>query len=272
MAENIENILNYLKELGIATSFSVQIPSTNNIVTFKQLNTEQLRQLLETITSTATITNKFNTVFLKILKDNLLTEGTNIDDLTIYDIQYLALQMRVNSLSDKLTIYFTEEEIDAYQLPNASYELDLKEFINSKKLNVVPNELVTENNIQIICQVPTAKDEGAFLKHFTNNIETVLKKDLEDLVGEIFIYEIVKSIKQITTNETTIIFENLSFTDRAEIVKQLPTSLTGKIITYIEKYKQALYNLYLVNIDVQAQNTSFTLQKELQYSATLFNY
>lgn len=272
MAENMQNILNYLKELNVALSFTTVIPSTNKTITLKQLNTDQLKRLLETIADSATITNKFNYTFFDILKENTLTQDINIDDITIYDAQYLALQMRINSLSEKLTIYFTEEEIESYQLPGTSHEINLKEIVANKKLNVIPDEVIIEGSIKVTCQVPSIKDENIFTKYFAENLEVLSKKDLDNIIGEIFIYEIVKSIKDVNINEIETDYTNLTLINKASIVKELPTTLTSKIVSFIEKYKQALYDLYLVNIEVQTQNNTFLLQKELQFSHTLFNY
>jgi hypothetical protein len=111
-----------------------------------------------------------------------------------------------------------------------------------------------------------------FTKHFAENLEVLSKKDLDNIIGEIFIYEIVKSIKDVNINEVETDYTNLTLTNKASIVKELPTTLTSKIVSFIEKYKQSLYDLYLVNIEVQTQNNTFLLQKELQFSHTLFNY
>jgi len=272
MAENIDDILKFLKELSITTSFNITVPSNNKELTFKQLNTEQLKQLLETVADTAAFNNNFNTTFYKILKDNLLTPDTSIDSLTIYDIQYIALQVRANSLSEKYTIHFSNDEITSYQLPGSKHEINLKELVNHKVLNSIPDDIISENDIYITCKVSTVKDENDFIKHFADNLNSFLDKDLQNVVGEIFLYEIVKSIKDVTINNIKTNFWDLTFKNRIEIVKQIPTTLTGKIINYIEKYKQALYDLYLVDIQTQVQGKTFILQKELQYNATLFNY
>ena len=88
----------------------------------------------------------------------------------------------------------------------------------------------------------------------------------------IFIYEITKSIKQITLNHEVIDFYTLTFEQKIALVKQLPVTLTSKIIRYIENYKQTLYDLYLIQIETINDNNTVIFQKELQYNATLFNY
>lgn len=272
MTDSIDNVINFLKELNSTSTFTVFTPSTNQELIFKQLNTEQLKQILETIADSTVFNNNFNATFYKILKTNILTQGVNIDDLTIYDAQYIALHMRVNSLSEKYTVYFTEDEIQAYELLGNKHEIILKEVVNSKKPINLQEHVVSENNISITCKVPTLKDENDFIKYFTSKLKALVNQEIETVVGEIFLYEIVKSIKNITINNIITEFPALSFKDRVEIVKQLPTTITSKIITYIEKYKQSLYDLYLVNIQAQTQNQTIILQKELQYNGTLFNY
>lgn len=267
-----ENIIKALKELSIAASFDITVPSSQKRLTFKQLNTEQLKEILETIAEVIAFNNNFNTTFYKILKENLLTPDTNIDELTIYDAQYIALLIRVNSLSENYTIYFTDEEVQSYQLPGNKHILNLKEVVNYKRVQNISENTITENNISVTCKVPTIKDEKDFINYFTTNLNTFLEKDFQNVVGEIFIYEIVKSIKDVTINNIKTDFSTIAFDNRIEIVKQLPTTLTGKIISYIESYKQALYDLYLVDIETRIQDQTIILQKELQYNGTLFNY
>lgn len=272
MNSNIDNILEYLKNLSISTSFSVVIPSNNTELTFKQLNTEQLKQILETIADNSAFNNNFNTVLYNIFKDNLITQNVDVNGLTIYDAQYIALQIRANSLSEKLIVYFTDEEVKSYQLPGDKHEINLKELINHKKLNHISDESILENNVTVTCKMPTIKDENDFIKYFTDNLNKFLDKQLQNVVGEIFLYEIVKSIRDVTINNTKTNFSELAFKDRVEIVKQLPTTLTGKVINFIEKYKQSLFDLYLVDIQTEVQGQTIILQKELQFNATLFNY
>lgn len=268
MSQNVDNILSFLKDLSVATSYKLTVPSNNKEITLKHLNTEQLKELIETVTDTVVINNNFDAVFYNILKSNILTSDINVDDFTIYDVYYIALQTRISCLSEIYTIHFTEQEVQTYKLPTNKHKINLKEILNSKQLNSIANETITENHINITCKVPTVKDECDYIKYFADNLNTLLDKELQNVVGEIFIYEIVKSIKDIFINDTLVDFSSLSFKDRVDVVKQLPSTLTGKIITFLEKYKQALYELYLVDIQFQ----TLILQKELQYNATLFNY
>jgi len=272
MANNIDNVLKFLNDLSVSTSFNITVPSSNTELTFKQLNTEQLKQLLETIADNSAFNNNFNIVFYSILKNNLLTPNIDINNLTVYDAQYIALQIRANSLSEKLTVYFTDDETQTYQLPSNKHEINLKEFISHKKLNPILEETITENSVLLTCKTPTIKDENDFIKYFTSNLNTLLDKQLQNVIGEIFLYEIVKSIKDTTINNIKTDFSEITFKDRVEIVKQLPTTLTGKIINFIEKYKQSLYDLYLVDIQTEVQEQKIILQKELPFNATLFNY
>lgn len=272
MSQNIDNILDFLKDLSVSTSYKVTIPSSGKDLVLKQLNTEQLKELLETVTDTAIINNNFDTVFYNILESNLLTENINIDDLTIYDAYYIALQTRINCLSELYTIHFSDKEIETHQLLIDKYKINLKDILDRKALNYINEENITENHISITCKTPTIKNEKEYIKYFADNLNTFLDKELQNVIGEIFIYEIVKSIKNITINDTLVDFSLLSFADKINVVKQLPSTLTGKIIVFLEKYKQTLYDLYLVDIETKIQNQTIILQKELQYNATLFNY
>lgn len=272
MTDNIDSVISYLKDLNLTKSFDVTIPSLQRQATFKQLNTQQLKQILETITENTAFNNNFNLVFLNILKENILTSDIQINNLNIYDVYYLALQMRLNSLSEIYTAYFSEEEVETYNLTDTKYEINLKRLINSKVINNISDEEISESNINIICQTPTIQDECDYIDFFNNLVKTLITKDIQKIIGEIFIYEIVKSIKSANINGVSINFTTIPFDKRINIVNQLPTSLTSKIITFIEKYKSTLYDLYLVEIETEIENNKFYIQKQLQYNANLFNY
>jgi hypothetical protein len=272
MSQNINGILNTLKELSVTASFKVYVPSLSQDILFKQLNTEQLKRLLETIAYTATVTNKFNLAFYDILKENLLSTEINIDNLTLYDAQYIALQIRANCLSDNLTIYFTDEEVEMHQLPDDKYEINLRDILNDKQFYIIPEESITDGSISVSCRPPTLKDENIYIKYFVDNLDNLLDQKIQNVIGEIFLYEVVKCIKDITTNGTTTDLTNMPLENKVSIIKELPTTLTGKIISYIEKYKQALYELYLLTIQIKTENQTISFQKELQYNAALFNY
>jgi len=272
MSKNIDNILKYLKDLSLATTFKVQIPSLQKEATFKQLNTEQLKQLLETVADNATFNINFNTIFLNVLKDNLIDTDININDLNIYDVQYIALHTRLNGLSETYTAYFSDEEIEEYNLTDSKYEVNLRRLLDSRVINNILNEEITENEIKVICQTPTVQDENEYLKFFNSIIKASILKDFKKIVGDIFIYEIVKSIKTVSINNENIDFKTLPFDKRIQIVNQFPTTLTSKIITYIEKYKSALYDLYLIEIETEVEGNKILLQKQLPYNANLFNY
>jgi hypothetical protein len=272
MTNNIDSAITYLKDLNASKSFEVIIPSSQKPVKFKQLNTQQLKQILETITDTTVFNNNFNYIFLNILKQNILTADIEIKDLNIYDIYYLALQIRSNSLSETYTSYFSEEEVEAYNLTDTKYEINLKKLLNSKTIRNVLNEEIIEDNINVICQTPTVQNENDYMDFFNNLVKTSIIKDVQKIIGEIFIYEIVKSIKSVNINGTSINFNDVPFESRIKIVNQFSTTLTTKIITFIEKYKAALYDLYLVEIETEIEGSKFFIQKQLQYNANLFNY
>lgn len=272
MNENISNALKYLKELSLAASFKVLIPSLQKEATFKQLNTEQLKQLLETVTDSTPFSFAFNTVFLKVVKDNLIDTDIDINNLNIYDIQYIALYTRLNGLSENYTAYFSNEEIDEYNLTDSKYVVNLQRLLDTKNVNNILSEEITESGVTVICQTPTVYDENEYLNYFNNTIKNSITKDFKKIIGDIFIYEVVKSIKSVTINNEIIDFKSLSFDKKIEVVNQFPTTLTGKIISYIEKYKAALYDLYLIEIETEVEGSRIRLQKQLPYNANLFNY
>jgi hypothetical protein len=272
MINTFDNVLNYLKDLSESKSFKILIPSLQVEATFKQLNTEQLKLILGTITDTSSIVNRFQIILYNIVKENLIEKNIDIDQLTTYDFYYIALQIRINCLSENYTVLFTENEIEIYQLPILEYVANLREVLSQKQIKNILGETFIENDISVLCAPTTIKNEIEFVSFFDNNLKALANSDMQKVIGEIFIYEITKSIKQITLNHEVIDFYTLTFEQKIALVKQLPVTLTSKIIRYIENYKQTLYDLYLIQIETINDNNTVIFQKELQYNATLFNY
>jgi hypothetical protein len=273
MTDNINSVLTYLKDLSLSKTFKLIVPSTQNEITIRQLTTEQLKQILETITDTSSLVNDFNKIFFSIVKENITEDSSiNINNFTIYDLHYIALQMRINSLSENYMVYFTDEEIETYELPIREYGINLKEVLKLKTISLPPEKTITDNEINVVCGPTTIQNELDFIEFFNTKIKTLTNKDMQKIIGEIFLYEIAKGIKSVNINQTLIDFSSISFIERIKIIKELPTIITSQIIKYIETYKQALYDMYLVQIETSIENQTIIFQKELQYNATLFNY
>jgi hypothetical protein len=274
MVNSSQDFIKQLAEINNSLRYSVFVPSLNESLFFKQLSTKQFKQILETINSPLLDIN-FNSVFVNILKDNIQEKDKGIiDQLTIYDLYIIALYTRIICISENYTIYISQEEKDIYNLTETSFNVNLKDVLESKNKTPIEQEIFSEGDISIYCDIPFQKVEtetNNFIKaQFEEN-----KKDIstENILGILFLNEITKCIRKVQLNDTEIIFNELTLEERKGIVEQLPITLINRVVKFIEIYKDVFADLFLLEITTNNKDLEpIKLQKVLEYNATLFNY
>jgi len=270
MDQSIQDLLNSLQTLNNNLKYSVYVPSCQKNIDFKYLTTKQFKTVLETLTQNDF--NVFNSVFANILKENILDEANNfINTLTLFDLFIIALYTRVYCISEDYTIFFTQEEMDLYNLTQPSITINLKTNIDNKDKTPLQAETIIENSISVLCDIPlqTSETESSIIlkKAAFNNEQS------QSILGVLFITEIINCIRQITIENNTIIFKDLSYDEKLKIVENLPSTLINKVIKYIEKYKEQFADLFALKVKINNRDgEEVNITKVLEYNGTLFNY
>lgn len=265
--ENIQNVLQILKELDKSNSFEVYLPSLQKTTPFKQLNTEQLKQILKASIDSPIYKTQFTLTVNKLIKENILDETININNLNIFDKLLFLLKTRIESISPTYTFYFTEDEINENSLTQQSFTINLSEIYN----NFVASKPVYEknsyknNNYEVVAALPNILTEDRLEKELHENVKLQVTStdELRNTIGETFINEITKYICELKVNEQAIDLNKFTFKDRIKIVEQLPVTSINEILKYIESYK-ALTNPLLFH-------TEYNIEKEISLNSTLFN-
>jgi hypothetical protein len=267
MQPEINNILSALKELDQNTGFNVFIPSLQKEIKYKQLTTEQLKNLLKTVVDSPIYNSQFITTFNKIIKDNCLTENVNIKNFTIYDKILILFKMRIESISNEFKIIFTEDEIKENNLDYSQKIINLNEHLNSflQKQYNFPSEIIENDSYSLICELPTIETENKLESELHKNIKIEVQnpEELREIVGETFINELTKFISKLTVGTNALDLLTLDFKNRIKVVEQLPTYTINGVLKFIENYRQKVKELTTVNIN--------GLEKDLPIDATLFN-
>jgi hypothetical protein len=261
-----KSILEALKELDQLNSFSLEIPSIQKEVSFKQLSTEQLKGILKTVVDSPIYNSQFITTFNKIIKDNCISENIDTDQFNVYDKILILFKTRIESLSEEYTINFTEEEQKQYSLP-PSQTINLKEHFNkflSKKYQF-SSCTIEHNSIKVVCQLPSLLTENKLEQELHKNIKIEVEstEELREIVGETFINELTKYIGSLSIGDTSENLLNLTFKNRVKIVEQLPTTLINKVLKYIESYREKVKELISI--------TFSGLEKDISLDASFFN-
>jgi hypothetical protein len=265
---NIQNVIQLIKELDKSSSFEVYIPSLFKNIKFKQLNTEQLKRLLKSVIDSPIYNTEFILTLNSIIKENCLEE-INIENLTVFDKLLISIKTRIESISPEYTFNFSAEEISEHNLQDKKYTVDLNDIYNSFIINKpdVSAETYMLEGFKITVDLPTIQTENTLEKELHKNIKLDINtpEELRNTLGDTFINELTKYIKTLTINDTEINLHDLNFKARVKIVEQLPTAAINKVLKYIESYKE------LTNQLVTFKVPQSTLEKELPQDATFFN-
>jgi hypothetical protein len=265
---NVQNVIQLLKELDKTNSFDVYIPSLKRNLKFKQLNTEQLKRLLKTVIDSPVYNTEFILTFNNIIKENCL-DDIDILELTILDKAFIFVKTRIESVSSEFTFNFTEDEINEYNLTEKSFTVNISEKYNNavtQQIEMLP-ETYTQDTYALVMSLPIINTENKLEKELHKNVKLEINtpEELRTTLGDTFINELTKYIKSLTINETEINLDSLDFKSRVKIVEQLPTTAINKVLKYIENYKKTVNKLTLFKVP------KTTLDKELPQDATFFN-
>lgn len=264
--ETTLSVLDALKALDKQNVFSLEIPSLQKEISFKQLSTEQLKSILKTVVDSPIYNSQFIVTINKIIKDNCVTESINTDQLNIYDKILILFKTRLESLSEEYTFNFTEEEQKQYSLP-PSQTINLKDHFYRflAKKYTFPSQTLEYSGCELICQLPSLTTENKLESELHKNvkIEVESTEELREIVGETFINELTKYIGNLSIGTSTENLLNLSFKNRVKIVEQLPTSLINKVLKYIEGYREKIKELTTLSFS--------GLEKDISIDASFFN-
>lgn len=264
---DIQNILQILKELDKSNSFEIYLPSLQKNVLFKQLNAEQLKNILKSSVDSSLYKKQFTATTNNLIKENILDKDININELNIFDKLLFLIKTRIESISPEYTFYFNDDEISEYSLEQANFTINLSEiynaFISSKPTY---NKIEIENgNCTITVALPNILTENRLEDELYKNIKLQISttEELQATIGETFINEITKYIYNLKINDQIINLNDLNFNDRIKIVEQLSAPIITQILKYIESYKILVAPLIT--------HSQFNIEKEIAFNTTIFN-
>jgi hypothetical protein len=271
MSNNTEEVLQMLKEIETSFTYSVYIPSLQKEISFKQLTTEQLKNLYKTAINKVILNIEFNSRFNEIIKQNCLDKDINIDNLTVYDKVFIFIKTRLECLSGEVKFILTEEEKEDLNTEDNSVIVSLIEHYNNfvNKKITFEKQTYEANSCTVVCDLPTLSIENKFQQELTSATlsETNTSDKLAEIVGDTFVNEVTKYIISLKVKDTTINLKETDFKTRIDIVKALPSILIKKVLEYIENYKQRVNELLSIPIDINSQ----IIIKEIPLDASFYN-
>lgn len=271
-SKDINEIINLMNRVNETFGYGIWIPSLNKEVMFREITTAQQKRLVKAVIDSPVYNTEFIFAINQIIKENCI-EKIDIDELTILDKLFICLKMRAVSISDTLELEFKhdEKELKRGISLNKVYE-EAKEKFPVEKLKTFT---IKDDKYEIICGMPTLKVEYSLERELRNNTQDIEIKDIQtmrNVVGDVYITELVKFIKQInvTVDDEQVMKidfnDNINCRNRIAIIENIPTKVIDKVIKYINDIKTELSKLTLISFTVKDKDGN---DKEIKEGITI---
>jgi hypothetical protein len=179
--------------------------------------------------------------FLKILND-ILIENTGNEDLKVYHKIPLVLHLK-NAISNA-------------DLVRNDTVIKMDDIIkNIKPFNQKDTAVVEGNGFSINLKIPTLKDENKIISACIEEIRKTTVDDISKNVSLIMSYELPKFIESITFGTETLIFKELSMSERSKIIDNLPADVTANIsnfISIVRQYEEDIMTVDGITVDIDS--------------------
>ena len=223
------NILSVLDTISKDNTLAFYVPSLKRDVMFKGITTGQQKALLTAAVDNPVFQTRFIMAAYGIIVENC-TEKDILPALTSLDSMAILLQYRVNIYGPE---YIVEQE-------GKKYTLNLTESINRlKEIEIPAAQTFTDGQVAITVGAPSFVDQYLLEKQVrekTLNEQSTVT--VNDTIGEAFIGEISKFIKQIevTINGQVqdLNYKGLAFPKKYAVLEKLPTKAVKQVLKYLE--------------------------------------
>lgn len=234
MAKNssYKNILSSISDLQASDTVSVYVPSIGKEVTFNSLTVKQQKQLLQ-----SSVDSEFeNLSFLNTLNEIILVNCTDKRvKILVTDKALIALQLRANAIGSELIV--TGDNDDKFTVDITTH---VKHVISNNPGLVEVNS-VEHGPITIACRVPDLATDVKYNKQFTKKVKNPKNTKLKvtDIIGDVYVSELVKFIKTVTVGEDVIDADDgVSVSNIVEIFENLPMQVSNKLADVIKDSRE----------------------------------
>lgn len=250
MNANVNELLKQLDNINQQALIDIYLPSLKRHVKFKNLTLKQQKNLLKSSIDESLTKLSFNTIFYNIVKENN-TESIDINTLTTIDRNIIALALRAVGIDSS---YKTDEKTVNLH--------DLIANIPSIQLENLET-VIAGDSIDVCIAAPTLKSDYELSNYALNKLKQQ-GTDLKSVIGELFIYELLKFIKSVTlkTGETPteILFSTIRIEDRVAIAEKFASTTTNSILDFIKAYRVQELRFNKINdITIDIDGSFFTI-------------
>ena len=197
-----------LPKLDVPT-YKVIIPSTQKQITIRPFLVKEEKILLTALASEDT--DQITDATKQIITNCVITEGFDVDDLELFDLEFLILQLRIHSIGDTTKIRFFP--IENSSCPECSKPREVEVKLSDAKVESDPNhtkKIQLTENIGLIMSYPNTKMLSHIEKAKQSDDITEYFKILWGCVDAVFDENSVTSSKDVSPSEGLDFLESLN--------------------------------------------------------------
>jgi hypothetical protein len=243
---NAFDIISKLNKINEENSVEVFVPSIGRKAKFKPLNIKQQKDLIKTTMDGAASGASFS----QVLGSIIITNAEEDIPFKIYDRYAIIVGLRGRTISD--TYNYLNKDIKISKV----LEKNIKKF---QQKPIEGEHTIEYDTLKIVLEIPSIERDMQVNEQFISNTKHQPKNtDYGSILGELYIYEIIKFIKSLQIDSgDNYLFESLSLKDCISIVESLPVGANSQIIEYIQKVRE-MENIFIeLENGLMGINTSF---------------
>lgn len=186
----------------------VILPSNNKEVLIRPFLVKEEKILLRALTSDEKV--DITDATKQIVNNCVITPGFDVENTTIYDLEYLLLKLRIVSVGEKLKMRFLPIETTTCEECKKHREVEVD--MNDAKV-VFPEghekKITLTEKVGIVLKDPEAKIMGEFVEAQTSAVLADLLKVIWKCVDYVYDEDTITSAKDVTLEEGVEFLENL---------------------------------------------------------------
>lgn len=232
-------------------------------ISCRHLTTSQLKELVKTVVDSPVTQTAFNRAANNAFRSSIVSPVSSYNDaeLNTVDRTLFVLQTRISSLAQTSLVVEDEESIKTVDLSVVlnNIQTALKNNEEDFKTKTIKVGQVSLTFGLPLLTVDEQLNDELYKKH--ENFEVKSADELRQIIGDVFINEIAKTLRSITLNEQTLDLSTVTFHSRRKTIESLPASFVVQIMQYIEKYKKILDECLVVDgTPIPVDGTLFSLK------------
>jgi hypothetical protein len=197
--------------------YKIWVPSKQKYVRFKEINSEQYRDILKSVDDDSDFEYNVN----YIVQNNCCSKDFLLKEHTIIDRFVILLQLKIHSCGSKLNLTRICDKCDT----KTDFSIDLNQLIDelAKGVDRSFEKIFKINDLSVLCDVPSVGNQES---------QQFDKTDLGKRI-DFYLYSFIKSLY---IGDKTINLADFDFEQRNEICSNLPFSCINTIKTiYVDE-------------------------------------